>query len=69
MVYGDRVVGIQGAVPEGSGLPRRQGDAILDRLQHTSIQLRVWTELQGSDGSSRYVSIVSLSTTRPTLVS
>mmetsp|Transcript_26329 Transcript_26329/g.54992 ORF Transcript_26329/g.54992 Transcript_26329/m.54992 type:complete len:354 (+) Transcript_26329:427-1488(+) len=52
-VHGERVVGVQGAVSEGSGVPGVQGHALQHRVRDAVEQLRGGVELQGRSRSGR----------------
>lgn len=55
LVHGVGLVGVQAAVPQGPRLSRRQGYALLDRVQHAAQQFRGRPELQGRFRSFRCV--------------
>lgn len=52
-LHGEHLVGVQGALQPGTSLQRVKGHALLHGLQHSTVQLWVWTELQGRCRPSR----------------
>lgn len=52
-LHGEHLVGVQGALQPGTSLQRVKGHALLHGLQHPTVQLWVWTELQGCGWPSR----------------